>query len=510
MLRDAWRNKNRIAPVVAVAGLLTAALSAGWLGAGSTADAATAPAVAPAAVAAPAPLVGLPPIPAVPTAVTNGSDPAALLARAIALATAGTQTSPLQASLAAATGQLDRASVAATQADAALAAATTQADTAHTRAQAADADARNLKSALTDAALQLYMIGPQRLPIPQDRSAQELAAGALYEQTILSPDGILSKRRTDAATATTAARAVEAAQRQAVTAARAADAAKAAAAAAQTQIQAQLAGLTASTATLISTERTDVSHQAGASLASPAALDWAPTTPLPAPVATTDVALTWIFSELGKPYTWGATGPDTFDCSGLTQFVWRAAGVSTPRVAQDQEAWAVPVPLSQLLPGDLVFYGTATDIHHVGMYIGDGLMVNAPHTGDVVRVSPMWWSDLYGFGRVHTAGTPVPTRPTASGTQVVAAAGVVPSQTAPPAGWAPTPGGSAPLPGYYPPTSTPDATTTTAAPTTTTPTTTTPTTTAPATGASTTTTVPATTTTPGATTTTTTARPLGL
>ncbi len=124
-------------------------------------------------------------------------------------------------------------------------------------------------------------------------------------------------------------------------------------------------------------------------------------------MSTTSVALAWAFSELGKPYVWAATGPNSFDCSGLTQFVWRKAGVAIPRVAADQYSWTVPVPLSQLLPGDLVFFGT-TDIHHVGIYIGDGLMINAPHTGDVVRVSSIWWSDLAGFGRVHASGVPVP------------------------------------------------------------------------------------------------------
>ena len=84
--------------------------------------------------------------------------------------------------------------------------------------------------------------------------------------------------------------------------------------------------------------------------------------------------------------------------------------MSIPRVAADQYAWTIPVPLSQLLPGDLVFFGK-TDIHHVGIYIGDGLMINAPHTGTVVQVSSIWWSDLAGFGRVHAAGAPVPLPP---------------------------------------------------------------------------------------------------
>jgi hypothetical protein len=123
--------------------------------------------------------------------------------------------------------------------------------------------------------------------------------------------------------------------------------------------------------------------------------------------------------------------------------------VSIPRVAADQDAWTIPVPLSQLMPGDLVFFGT-TDIHHVGIYIGNGLMINAPHTGTVVQVSSIWWSDLNGFGRVHAEGIPVPPHgtpsPTAPAPQlVVAAAGRVPSQTTPPKGWKATPGASTPI-----------------------------------------------------------------
>jgi peptidoglycan DL-endopeptidase CwlO len=178
-------------------------------------------------------------------------------------------------------------------------------------------------------------------------------------------------------------------------------------------------------------------------------LQFTPAKPLPAPVATTPTALTWAFSELGKPYVWGGTGPNSFDCSGLTQFVWRQAGVSIPRVAADQDSWAIPVPLSELLPGDLVFYGR-TDIHHVGIYIGAGLMINAPHTGDVVRVSSIWWSDLAGFGRVHAAGTPVPMHPAPTIDKpvvpsVIPTAGPVPSQTQPPPGWKPKPGSTTPI-----------------------------------------------------------------
>ena len=156
---------------------------------------------------------------------------------------------------------------------------------------------------------------------------------------------------------------------------------------------------------------------------------------------------------------WGGIGPDVFDCSGLTQYSWAHAGVEVPRVAADQDAFSVPVPLSQLLPGDLVFFGT-TEITHEGMYIGDGLMINAPHTGDVVRITPMWWSDLVGFGRVHAPGVPVPARvlpapahPAAPA--VVPTAGAVPSQSAPPPGYVAPPGATAPVANPVAPTGSP-------------------------------------------------------
>jgi cell wall-associated NlpC family hydrolase len=115
---------------------------------------------------------------------------------------------------------------------------------------------------------------------------------------------------------------------------------------------------------------------------------------LPEATAAVQAAL----AQVGKPYQWGAAGPNTFDCSGLTMWSWAQAGIAIPRVAADQQSWTTPVPISQLQPGDLVFFGTPA--HHVGMYIGNGLMVDAPHTGADVTVESIWWSDLAGFGRV--------------------------------------------------------------------------------------------------------------
>ncbi|MFI9272488.1 NlpC/P60 family protein [Kitasatospora sp. NPDC052896] len=90
-------------------------------------------------------------------------------------------------------------------------------------------------------------------------------------------------------------------------------------------------------------------------------------------------------SRLGDSYVWGHTGPTTFDCSGLMQWAYAQAGVSLPRTSQEQGTIGTEVPsLADAQPGDLVIYGS--DMHHVGMYIGNGNVVHAPHTGDVVRV----------------------------------------------------------------------------------------------------------------------------
>jgi peptidoglycan DL-endopeptidase CwlO len=98
---------------------------------------------------------------------------------------------------------------------------------------------------------------------------------------------------------------------------------------------------------------------------------------------------------LGRPYVWGASGPDYFDCSGLISFVYAQLGVSLPHHASSQFAYGVPVSFGELAPGDLVFFH---GLSHVGMYIGNGAFVHAPHTGDVVKISSIYESWYqYGF-----------------------------------------------------------------------------------------------------------------
>ncbi|MDR0880549.1 MAG: C40 family peptidase [Clostridioides sp.] len=95
-------------------------------------------------------------------------------------------------------------------------------------------------------------------------------------------------------------------------------------------------------------------------------------------------------AQKGKPYKWGATGPSSFDCSGLTSYVYKnAIGVTIPRVSRDQATAGVKVDKSSMKVGDLVFFGSGGSISHVGMYVGDSKFIHAPQTGDVVKVTSM-------------------------------------------------------------------------------------------------------------------------
>ena len=112
-------------------------------------------------------------------------------------------------------------------------------------------------------------------------------------------------------------------------------------------------------------------------------------------------ALTFAARQLGTPYLWGGTGPGGFDCSGLSQAAFAHAGVTLPRVAQAQySAGPALVDGATVHAGDLVFFGSGPGgVDHVGIYVGSGLMIDAPHTGAVVRVESAGWTGLVGATR---------------------------------------------------------------------------------------------------------------
>ncbi|MEU1369313.1 NlpC/P60 family protein [Streptomyces sp. NPDC005803] len=124
----------------------------------------------------------------------------------------------------------------------------------------------------------------------------------------------------------------------------------------------------------------------------------APRGSVQAPNARAAEAVAFAYTALGKPYVWGATGPSSFDCSGLTQAAYRSAGVSLPRTTYTQIAAGRRVSRSELEPGDLVFFYSG--ISHVGLYIGNGQMIHAPRPGAPVRVAPIDQMPFAGATRV--------------------------------------------------------------------------------------------------------------
>jgi len=145
-----------------------------------------------------------------------------------------------------------------------------------------------------------------------------------------------------------------------------------------------------------------------AAAARASALGFAGLADAPAPTATAAAAVAAALEQLGKPYRWGATGPGSFDCSGLTRWAFARAGLALPRTSRQQWSAGAHVARSALLPGDLVFYASDPSdpgsIHHLGLYVGQGLMVHAPHTGARVRVDPLRTEGYAGATRPGLAG----------------------------------------------------------------------------------------------------------
>ncbi|MFC7893445.1 NlpC/P60 family protein [Streptomyces sp. NPDC057381] len=123
------------------------------------------------------------------------------------------------------------------------------------------------------------------------------------------------------------------------------------------------------------------------------------------PSAGGERAVRFAVEQLGKPYEWGAEGPATYDCSGLTSVAWQQAGTPIPRTSQEQWARLERVPLDELRPGDLVVY--FPEATHVAMYLGDGMVVQAPRPGAEVKVSPIAANPVLGAVRPDPGGEPL-------------------------------------------------------------------------------------------------------
>ncbi|MFD5862120.1 C40 family peptidase [Streptomyces chartreusis] len=153
-----------------------------------------------------------------------------------------------------------------------------------------------------------------------------------------------------------------------------------------------LTQLTAEEQARLDDRATRSSSDARAALASPGSAT------AQAPNARAAAAVSYAYAKLGSPYVWGATGPNAFDCSGLTQAAYREAGVSLPRTTYAQIDAGRRVSRSELLPGDLVFFYSG--ISHVGLYIGNGQMIHAPNPSAPVRVAPLDEMPFAGATRV--------------------------------------------------------------------------------------------------------------
>jgi len=119
-----------------------------------------------------------------------------------------------------------------------------------------------------------------------------------------------------------------------------------------------------------------------------------------APNRAAQTALSIAMAQRGKPYVWGAAGPNAFDCSGLTEYAFARAGISLPHSSRMQSRIGQPVSRAHLRPGDLVFF--YSPVGHVGIYLGHGKMLHAPTTGQVVKITNMAF--MHGFHNARRLG----------------------------------------------------------------------------------------------------------
>jgi cell wall-associated NlpC family hydrolase len=134
------------------------------------------------------------------------------------------------------------------------------------------------------------------------------------------------------------------------------------------------------------------------------------------PAANASAALGFAQKQLGDPYVWGGTGPNVWDCSGLTQAAWAAAGVKLPRTSEEQSNVGIMMSLDQAGPGDLIFYGSPGSAPHVGIVSGPDQVLEAPHTGDVVKYERISADPNWKFARRVSGGLGAATSNLSGGT----------------------------------------------------------------------------------------------
>jgi len=280
----------------------------------------------------------------------------------------------------------------------------------------AEVDLAGARTQLDRRARSLYISGPSAYiqGILTAKDIHDVLARTRYAQNVLRRDSLnLDIVGTARARVSQAGEALASQQARQVAAERALAAQRDEILSRQTQRRGILDSLNKDIARLVEQEKRRQEEErrrtAAAALAAARRRESAPTnrggrSDLPPPGPSAGKALSVARQQLGKPYRWGATGPDSFDCSGLTLYSYREAGVSIPRTAAEQWYAGNHPDLAHLAPGDLVFFATnsnnASTIHHVGIYAGDGNMIHAPESGDVVRVSSIGRSDYFGATRV--------------------------------------------------------------------------------------------------------------
>lgn len=273
----------------------------------------------------------------------------------------------------------------------------------------------SIKSELSQEAINAYVTGgnlPEISALMEENPTQASVRQEYLNTVTNSQTDLVASFKAQTQSLKQEQSALKAAQAHAVTVFNQVSAAKTAANTAVAQEQAQLGSVNSTIASLVAQQQAIAAQEAAAKarqiiLDSPSGSSFSPgngASPSlrPAPPVNgsqTSVALSWARQELGKPYVFGGSGPNVFDCSGLTAYIYAKAGVSLPHSAAAQYNDTSRVSISQLQPGDLVFY--YSPISHVAVYIGGGKVIQALNASAPVEVSGLYWAGVpVGAGRV--------------------------------------------------------------------------------------------------------------